>query len=151
MHRTLRSGDFWSGLVLCALGAYIVSEARGWSYGGPDGPGPGFFPLWYGFAMVGLSLTLIVKSVMARTPQGTIAWPEVRRALACWAALIIAVALLNFIGFMVSFAALTWFIVAILFRRSHSLALVLGVGGALLFQGIFDVALGISLPMGFGF
>ena len=34
-----RSGDFWSGLALAALGTYIVSEARGWVYMGEDGPG----------------------------------------------------------------------------------------------------------------
>ena len=52
----LRSPDVWSGLALAALGAYIVFRARGWDYLTPEGPGPGFFPLWYGVAMLGLSM-----------------------------------------------------------------------------------------------
>ena len=54
----LRRGDFWSGLALAALGAWIVREARGWPYMTEEGPGPGFFPVWYGSLMVVLSLPL---------------------------------------------------------------------------------------------
>ncbi|MDQ6618195.1 MAG: tripartite tricarboxylate transporter TctB family protein [Pseudomonadota bacterium] len=143
-----RSGDFWSGVVLAGLGVYVVHTARGWDYTGPDGPGPGFFPLWYGIALVVLSLVLVLQSARAREPQGTIAWPEVRRAFMCWAAFVVSVALLNVAGFMASFALLTWFIVAIMFRRSHWLALSIGVGGAIVFQLVFDMALGVSLPPG---
>ena len=32
-------------------GAYIIVTASRWEYLGQDGPGPGFFPLWYGIAM----------------------------------------------------------------------------------------------------
>ena len=39
----LRSGDFWSGLALAALGTYIVIQARGWVYMNDDGPGAGFW------------------------------------------------------------------------------------------------------------
>ena len=77
MASLLRSGDFWSGLVLAALGAWIVTEARGWSYMGEDGPGAGFFPLWYGGMMIVLSLVLVAGTVLkrrtARAPGGTIA------------------------------------------------------------------------------
>ena len=50
-----RKSDFWAGLALAALGTYIVSKAAGWSYMAEDGPGAGFFPLWYGGAMVVIS------------------------------------------------------------------------------------------------
>jgi putative tricarboxylic transport membrane protein len=58
-----RSADFWSGLVLGGLGAYIIVTASQWEYLGQDGPGPGFFPLWYGIAMSALSLLLVVYSL----------------------------------------------------------------------------------------
>ena len=48
----LRNGDVLSAAVLAALGVYIFMEAREWTYLGDDGPGPGFFPIWYGIAMV---------------------------------------------------------------------------------------------------
>ena len=63
----LRQGDFWSGLVLAALGTYILAEARRWIYLGEEGPGPGFFPIWYGAAMVVLSLALVLGTVLRST------------------------------------------------------------------------------------
>ena len=32
------AGDFWSGLALAGLGAYIVAQAWSWEYIGADGP-----------------------------------------------------------------------------------------------------------------
>ena len=37
----------------------------------PDGPGPGFFPSWYGVAMVVLSLALIVSRLRSAHGQAT--------------------------------------------------------------------------------
>src|SRR5438067_6900983 len=101
------SPDFWSGLALAALGGYIVNEARRWEYLTPEGPGPGFFPLWYGVAMLALSLAL----VLASTRGPAVDWRGTGRALAMWAALALCVALGKAIGFALSFAALTYFIV----------------------------------------
>ena len=64
----VRRGDFWAGLALAALGAYIVSEARGWVYMSEDGPGAGFFPMWYGSAMIVLSLALVAATVLRGAP-----------------------------------------------------------------------------------
>lgn len=147
--RVARPGDFWSGLVLAALGAYIVVEARRWVYSGPDGPGAGFFPLWYGLAMVVLSAVLVVRSVRGATAPGErINWPATRRAFACWGALVIAVPVLKWAGFIITFALLTWFIVAVMFRRPQLRAWSIAIGGALIFYVVFDVGLGVSLPTG---
>jgi len=54
-----RSPDFWSGLALAALGGYIVMQARGWDYATEDGPGPGFFPLWYGLGILACAAFLV--------------------------------------------------------------------------------------------
>ena len=63
MNSFTRKGDFWAGLVLAGLGIFIVTQAWGWSYMTEEGPGPGFFPLWYGTVMVGLSRR-IAKSMV---------------------------------------------------------------------------------------
>src|SRR5262245_52779331 len=74
----LKKGDVISGAVLAALGVFIITQALAWDYYTLDGPGPGFFPFWYGIAMVVLSLLLIVNS--ARTgddgeSKGEVNWP----------------------------------------------------------------------------
>ena len=48
----LRNGDVLSAAALAALGIYMFSEAWPWPYYSDDGPGPAFFPLWYGVIMV---------------------------------------------------------------------------------------------------
>ncbi len=151
MNALVRKGDLWSGLALAALGAWIVSQAWGWSYMGEDGPGPGFFPRWYGAIMLVLSLLLVAGSVLkpgsqARPPA--VQWGELRRAMACWLALAVCIALLNVLGFIIAFALLTWFIVAILFRRPQVEALVVAGVGAVGFYALFAWGLGLQLPTG---
>jgi len=137
-----RSGDFWSGLALAALGGYIVSAARGWEYLGQDGPGPGFFPLWYGIAMLALSLVLI----FSKKENQKIEWQGAGRAFAAWAAFAVSVAVLKLVGFLISFAVLTFFIVAVMYRRPPAVAALVAIGVAAGFWLVFPLALGVALP-----
>ncbi len=144
-----RRGDFWSGLALAALGAYVVSEARGWTYMGEDGPGPGFFPLWYGGAMIVLSLALVVGAVLKRrVASAPLNRADLGRALLCWAAFVACIALMKVLGFIVAYALLTWFIVAVMARRPQRVALPIAIGGAALFYALFTWALDVALPPG---
>jgi putative tricarboxylic transport membrane protein len=149
----LKNGDVISGAVLAALGVYIVMQSRAWDYYTLDGPGPGFFPLWYGAAMVALSLLLIVN--VARNGDGTaeaIDWRATGRALATWLAFALSVALMEWLGFLISFALLTFFVVAFIFRRPLKTAATVAVVAALGFHLVFPVALSVALPVGpFGF
>jgi putative tricarboxylic transport membrane protein len=136
-----RSADFWSCLALAALGGYIVVEARGWDYLTPEGPGPGFFPLWCGIALLVLSLVLVFSS-----RQTHVDWRGAGRALAAWGAIAVSTALFKPVGFVVSFAALTVFMVAVMYRRSWLTAVVVGVATAAAFYVVFPLALGVALP-----
>jgi putative tricarboxylic transport membrane protein len=138
----LRSPDFWSGLALAVLGGYIVTTARGWEYLGQDGPGPGFFPLWYGIAMLVLSAIL----VFSRKENQKIDWKGAGRAFAAWAAFAVSVALIKLAGFLVAFAALTFFIVAVMYRRPPAIAALVAIGVAAGFYVVFPLALGVALP-----
>jgi putative tricarboxylic transport membrane protein len=149
-----RGGDFWSGLVLAVLGAWIVGEARGWDYMTEEGPGPGFFPMWYGSIMVALSLVLVARTVLGTAKGGAKPapnWKEIGRALTCWAAFVACVALMNVLGFAVSFGLLTWFIIAYMARRPQREAAVIAVAGSAVFYGIFSYLLDLSLPAGYLF
>jgi putative tricarboxylic transport membrane protein len=149
MPRFARSGDFWSGLALSALGAYIVGEARGWTYMGEDGPGPGFFPLWYGSAIILLSLALVAGAVLKRGPAAApLRMGDLGRAVLCWAAFVACIALMRVVGFIAAFAVLTWFVVAVMARRPQRVALPIAIGGALAFYALFTWALEVPLPTG---
>jgi len=145
-------GDLASGAVLAALGVYIVVQARRWEYLGPDGPGPGFFPVWYGVVMIALALVLMATSAARRatapTPRATAKLREIGRALAAWGALAVCVGLLKVLGFLLAFALLAFFMTAVMYRRPILPALAVAVGSALGFYLLFPLALGVALPTG---
>ena len=150
-----KSSDLWAGLALAALGVYIIVQAGRWEYLGPDGPGPGFFPMWYGIAMVVLSLALAFAGVRARRTRAgavpvrsPIPWARVGRALVVWLAFAASVALFNVLGFTLSFGLLCFFIVAAMYRRPLKVAAAVAVASALGFYLVFPLALGVSLPTG---
>lgn len=137
----LRSPDLWSGLALAALGGYIVLRAQGWEYMTPEGPGPGFFPLWYGMAILALSLWLVVSPSLAQAD-----WRGSGRAFATWAALAGCVAALKWLGFVVAFSALTFFMVSVMYRKPLLTATLVAIGVAGAFYLVFPLALGVPLP-----
>jgi len=140
------SSDFWSGLALGALGAYIVTTASGWEYLGQDGPGPGFFPLWYGIAMLALAVVLVVRNIFRK--GDVVNWSGAGRAFAAWLALAAAVVLLKLVGFLLSFAALTFFIGAVMYRRPLRVAATVAIAAAAAFYVVFPLALDVRLPAG---
>jgi len=144
-----RSGDLWSGVALGLLGVFIVAQAWQWDYSSPEGPGAGFFPLWYGIAMIALSLLLVAGHVGRAKGEGRpLDWARIRRALAVWLALAISVALFKVIGFVVGFALLTYFIVAVMYGRPAKTAGIVAAATGAAFYLVFDVALGLALPAG---
>lgn len=148
-----KSSDLWSGLALAALGMYIVAAASRWEYMGAEGPGPGFFPMWYGIAIVTLSAVLVLSSLRSKLARGAAAgarlpWGRMVRALIAWLAFAVSVALFKPLGFAVSFGLLCFFIVAVMYRRPLKVAAAVAVASALGFYLAFPLALGVSLPVG---
>lgn len=138
--------------MLAGLGIYIVVQARRWEYLGPDGPGPGFFPVWYGVVMIALALVLMATSAArdrsGATPTVDVKLREIGRALAAWGALAVCVGLLKVLGFLLAFALFAFFMTAVMYRRPILPALAVAVGSALGFYLLFPLALGVGLPTG---
>jgi len=148
----LRNGDVLSAAMLAALGVYIVTEARDWGYLGDDGPGPAFFPIWYGIVLIVLSSALIAMTIAKQPKAETPDWQRVGRALVTWAAFAGSAVLMAWLGFLISFAILTFFMIAVVFRQSPVKAVVVAVCAAAGFYVVFPFALSVSLPTGvFGF
>lgn len=140
-----RSADFWSGLALGGLGAYIIVTASRWEYLGQDGPGPGFFPLWYGILMAALSAMLVVSSV-SKNDDRRIDWSGARAAFTTWAVFALMVAALKLVGFVIGFAALTFFIVLVMYRKPLKVAAITALALSAGFYLLFPLALGVKLP-----
>jgi len=147
----LINGNFISGLVLAALGSYIFTQALNWDYMTIEGPGPGFFPYWYGLAMVFLSLLLVASAILeARTSENpkTVNWPEVGRALSAWLLFSLSVFLMKYLGFLIVLSALTWFVIKFMYQQNQKIAITTAVGISVGFYFIFAYALQLNLPVG---
>ena len=147
---TIKTGDIVSAAALAGLGVFIIVEARGWEYLGPDGPGPGFFPLWYGISMVVLSVVLAATTLVRRAPVPAkpVNWREVGRAFAAWAGLALCVGFLKILGFLLAFGLFTFFLVAVMYRRPLGTALAVSAGMSAGFYLLFPLALNVALPVG---
>jgi len=151
---SFKSADLWSGLALAALGLYVAAQAWQWEYLGPDGPGPGFFPLWCGIAMVVLSSVLVASS--ARRKAGDklpgSARRGIGRALTAWLALVVCASLFKLLGFALAFALFTFFVVLVMYRRPVATAAAVAIASSTAFYLLFPLALGVPVPVGlFGF
>jgi hypothetical protein len=80
--------------------------------------------------------------------DGAIDWRAAGRGFGTWAAFTLSVALYKPLGFTISFALLTGFIVAVIFRRPLLAAAATGIGLAVAFHLVFAVALDVALPTG---
>jgi len=148
MGARLRSGDLWSGLALAGLGAYILFAARRWDYMTEEGPGAGFFPMWYGGVMLVLSLVLVAGAVVKPGRHAQVAWKDVSRALVAWVAFVACIALMPVFGFVISFALLAAFIVKVMCAEKLRTAILVAVIGSAGFYALFEWALDLSLPKG---
>jgi putative tricarboxylic transport membrane protein len=150
--RRRNRADLCSGAVLALLGLYIVLEARRWEYLGPEGPGAGFFPLWYGLGILLLAGVLIAGALRRSAADTRIDWSSSGRAFAAWAALAVAIVSFVLVGFVVGFALFCWFMAAVMYRRPFGASAAIAAGSAIGFYLLFSVALGVALPAGlFGF
>lgn len=140
-----------SGVSIGTFGIYVLYEASKLSYLSEFGPGPGFFPLWIGTGLVVFALVLVLANIFGLTSGGETepqSWSGVGRSLSGWLGLTIGIAILPWVGFGVSFAFLTAFLVSALERRPLLATVTVALGLALGLHLIFAVALGLRLPSG---
>ena len=151
MIRTImRDGDALAGAALAMLGVHILVKSLSWDLMGPEGPGPGFFPLGYGALMIVLSLLLILSRVTrgVAAPEAPIDWRSHVRPLGTWLAFALAALLMPVVGFLVAFGALSLFMTIFVFARPFRTALAVGVLCPLGFWIVFPILLDVRLPVG---
>ena len=149
----MKKSDQWSGLFLLILAMFICWGSLRLPYGDIHNPGPGFFPLWLGIFLGGMSIGLFVKITLqkeaARGVRDILA-EEIRwgKVLLVIIGLALYGCLLDYIGFLL----VTFLLMALLLRsiEPQPWAAVVGwaLGGTLGSYLVFEVWMKLRLPRG---
>ncbi|MGH7772951.1 MAG: tripartite tricarboxylate transporter TctB family protein [Candidatus Binatia bacterium] len=141
--------DLAASVVIGVFGLFVIYEAFWLPYASEFGPGPGFFPLWIGVGLLALALLLGFSCISSKAGEGDARFLNLAgRSLGGWLALMVGLALLPWLGFALSLALLTAFLIFSLEGRSLVTAISVGLGLALGFHLIFALTLGLRLPSG---
>ncbi len=140
------------GAALCftAFSAFVVWESWNLEYYTPLGPGAGFFPLWLGVVMGGLSLIWFVQiSGRKGRPKDGAFLPERRgmvRLLSVLGAMVAATLLMDFLGYQLAMFLLLFFLLLIPGRQTIWLTMVVALLGSVGIYYLFGSYLDVQLP-----
>ncbi len=146
----MRRAEMIVAAFCVVLGACIVWQARGMEYMSPIGPGPGFFPLWLGLILTGLSAVWLF-SVMRSEKQGAPRrflpeWRGLRRILLIMGTIIAVGLAMEVVGFQLAMFAFVAFVLTALGWRGWTLTAILS---AVLSFGVYHTFtswLDVTLP-----
>ena len=140
--------DFAAGLLFIVIGGGFALGALNYPLGRSAAPGPGYFPLALGLALVAMGAVLAVRGLGVAAPDGGRIGPVAWRPLACVLAAVGLFGLsLRPLGLVVAVPLLVT--VASLARTPFRPAYALGLAAVLTLMswGIFVLGLRLNLPV----
>ncbi|MFJ4029552.1 tripartite tricarboxylate transporter TctB family protein [Paenarthrobacter sp. NPDC089989] len=149
--RNLWTGNLIGACAAAALGIYVIISSSGFGYGTTSKPGAGVFPLAIGFVLVLLSLVWLVQCLagrVSREEEPSDADRPGRLKVVLTVAVIIGFALLvNVLGYQLTMLLAMATILTFVARTKWWLTLVLSAGMAFGTFTLFDLGLGVLLPV----
>ena len=152
----MRRADQITAVIVLIFSLAVIEGARRMPPSGTFGPGAGFLPFWLGAVLGILSIILLVNA--SREPaqaSGGSPFPRGRGLLVILetaGALGSFILLLETLGFLLSIALLTAFLLRVVEREGWAISLGVALANAAGLYVVFKVFLGVSLPKSiFGF
>jgi putative tricarboxylic transport membrane protein len=152
----MRRADQITGVIVLIFSVAVIEGSRRMPPSGTFGPGAGFLPFWLGAAMAILSIILLVNAT--REPaqaSGRSPFPKGRAVLSILmtvGALAAFISLLETLGFLLSIALLTAFLLRVVEQEGWLMSATVAVANSAGLYVIFQMLLGVSLPKSiFGF
>jgi putative tricarboxylic transport membrane protein len=135
------------------LGAYIAATAPSYGYMRGAAPGPGFFPLWTGLMIAGLSLVNFTRSLSGKEILGeTIDMASVGKSAGICVTLLVYILTIDFFGMALGSGLLIFITGWIIHPKWNALFAAKLTAVAILFPIIshflFGVYLNVPLPQG---
>jgi putative tricarboxylic transport membrane protein len=152
----MKGYDLLSSLFWIAFSLVVIQLTARLPWGSLHEPGPGFFPLLLSFVILGLSLSLLVRTVIkGRIQLGGIGSPLVKSLVKISPILLLLSLYAIFIdtlGFLMVTFLLIFLLLEVTYRQKWWVSLVTALVGSLGSYLIFQVWLQSQLPKGlFGF
>lgn len=139
-----------TALCFCAFSITIIIIARTYTYLSPNGPGPGFFPLWLGSILLVLSLIWVAQLVLERSadseddslaPKGAI-----MPIIATVGGSLLYAFLLPILGYPISMLMYLMLLFAVISKARIWVCAVSAVGASLGSYALLVFGMGIQLP-----
>ncbi len=149
----MRSRDL-SGSIFCFLVGLAFTFGGGQlGIGQWRAPGPGFFPVFFGGTLSGLSIILFMITLLTtKMPTGQISfwkeknsWEKVSFSLL---ALILYMLLLNYLGYLLTSYLLMNYLIKFIGKKGWTVSVVLAILISLVSYLVFQVGLEVPLPRG---
>ncbi len=149
----MRRADQITGIITLIFGAAVMEGSRRMPPSNTFGPGAGFMPFWLGLLMAAFSIMLIVNSTRQPVKSGGgFPFPTGRPVLAILETVGGLAAFILFIetlGFLISTALLTAFLLRVVERERWLTTATVAVANAIGLYIVFQVLLGAGLPKNF--
>jgi putative tricarboxylic transport membrane protein len=130
--------------VLLAVFAFFAFESLQLSLRDALGPGPGFFPFWLSVAGAALAVLLFVQ-LHQRSDSQSVKF-ELRPVVIVFAGLVVATALLEWLGFRVAMLLLLVYLLLALGARNWLAIALVALGGSFGVYHVFTGFLKVPLP-----
>jgi len=144
--------DIYSSIFWFLFGAFITQSGYALGLGRPSNPGSGFIFFWMGLAMMALSLSICLTTILRKsaTHQGKSIWAEIRwrKIAGVLLALLLYAYILVPVGFLPSTGLLLVYLFKGIERQKWSVAILGAVLTTLIAYVVFDLWLGSQLPKG---
>ncbi len=138
------------GLSFLGISGYIIWASKDLEYYTKLGPGGGFFPLWLGVIMSGLTLIWLIQEIRKKEridhpfiPAGA----DIMRIIFTIIALLAVSLLMDLIGFQLTMFFFLIFLLKILGKQSLLISLIVALLGSFGIYHIFTRFLDVILPM----
>ena len=143
--RRVRSDQF-SGLMLVALGLYVIWANQPYPFGTIHRPGPGFMPLVLAI-FLGLMGLLIAFWGGRSRPLAEMPWPEAKRAVTILVAASLAIFALDELGYRLTIMVLLVFLMGVIERKPLLMVAILSIGFPLASYYVVADLLLVPLPL----
>lgn len=141
-----------ASILLLILSVAVIVGSRDLIYKVEFSPGAGFFPFWLGVSLMILSLVLLMKNTVLKSPltdenplPGRAA---LLRILFILGSLLVVVLLFERIGFLIMMFSFAAFLLIFLERYRWYSGILISLAMVFAVYGIFKIWLNVPLPLG---